>query len=85
MVSPYWSHKNPKYFPDPDTFNPVSLCINIYHSTAYMCSINIEVNFQALKIQYFKRSLSCLNQRKYMYTRTRVTQTCLIINHSNLT
>nr|XP_022293629.1 24-hydroxycholesterol 7-alpha-hydroxylase-like [Crassostrea virginica] len=22
MVSPYWSHKNPKYFPDPDTFNP---------------------------------------------------------------
>ncbi|XP_052709047.1 24-hydroxycholesterol 7-alpha-hydroxylase-like [Crassostrea angulata] len=22
MVSPFWSHRNPKYFPEPDTFNP---------------------------------------------------------------
>ena len=23
LLSPYWSHRNPKYFPEPDTFKPV--------------------------------------------------------------
>ena len=24
MLSPFWAHRNPTYFPDPDTYNPVS-------------------------------------------------------------
>jgi len=24
MLSPYWAHRNPKYFPDPEDFKPVS-------------------------------------------------------------
>lgn len=24
MLSPYWLHRNPKYFPDPEMFKPVS-------------------------------------------------------------
>ena len=27
MLSPYWAHRNTKYFPDPETFNPVSIII----------------------------------------------------------
>lgn len=32
MVSPFWSHRNPKYFPEPDNFNPVrfSHCFKIH-------------------------------------------------------
>ena len=24
MLSPFWAHRNPEYFEDPTTFNPVS-------------------------------------------------------------
>lgn len=38
MVSPFWSHKNPKYFPDPHAFNPVRFTLRITYEN-YLSTI----------------------------------------------
>ena len=30
MISPYWAHRNPRFFPNPDEFSPVSIKFKFY-------------------------------------------------------
>ncbi|XP_069706915.1 24-hydroxycholesterol 7-alpha-hydroxylase isoform X2 [Phaenicophaeus curvirostris] len=40
MLSPYWFHRNPKYFPDPEVFKPV-VC---YHGNPVACcAVSIQI------------------------------------------
>ena len=48
MLSPYWAHRNTKYFPDPETFDPVSYYFDRYIIIFYTETVPASLRFCSL-------------------------------------
>ena len=65
MLSPFWAHRNPEYFEDPTTFNPVSFSyiLGLVHNIEDVGPANGDPRMTLTKVNLILRRYLLLSVR----------------------